>query len=286
MLTAREAAISAVISALGTVAVGMAGTLTLTSDRNELHEILRARLNPRTSVVASDAYTSLLGALDGEPGAMVAAGTGVIGFGTDFTSTWRRVDGWGHILGDEGGGTWIGTQGLRAAFAAHDGRSGGSSMLLDLMRTRFGSPEELTTQTYTRNGRAGLIASFVPDVLQAAEAEDRPALSILQQVGQHLARTAAATVAAPVPGRLSRRDLLRCTPPCQLGKKPTPAKRTESENSARKRNLTRRRTAPRTAMHGSGWPPLAGQSLRESPRTFVIRANIHPRGSFDGPPRA
>ena len=47
----------------------------------------------------------------------------------------RRVDGWGPLLGDDGSGYDIGTRGLRAAFAAYDGR--GPETLLASLASGF-----------------------------------------------------------------------------------------------------------------------------------------------------
>jgi N-acetylglucosamine kinase-like BadF-type ATPase len=50
--------------------------------------------------------TSYLGAIGFEPGAVVAAGTGVIALAGDRDGNFARSDGWGYILGDDGGG-WL-----------------------------------------------------------------------------------------------------------------------------------------------------------------------------------
>jgi N-acetylglucosamine kinase-like BadF-type ATPase len=190
------------VAGLESVALGMTGLLSLAPTADTIHRLLDERLGARITVVASDAYTSLVGALDGHPGGIVAAGTGVIGFGTDNARVWRRVDGWGHLLGDEGGGSWIGAQGLRAAFAAYDGRSHSSPALLERLQLRFGGPEQLTADIYTRSDRAGMLASFVPDVVQVAGDGDPVAQAILDAAGSSLARTAVAAIASPVPPRI------------------------------------------------------------------------------------
>ena len=66
----------------------------------------------RRTVVVSDAVASLVGATGRiGPGAVVAAGTGAVAFGTDFDRQWRRVDGWGHVLGDAGSAAALGMAG-------------------------------------------------------------------------------------------------------------------------------------------------------------------------------
>ncbi|MET9624146.1 BadF/BadG/BcrA/BcrD ATPase family protein, partial [Streptomyces sp. NPDC006464] len=109
------------------VAVGAAGMATLGDElRAELPGALERALGVRTLVLAADAVTAYAGALGQRPGAVVAAGTGMIALGTDLVA-WRRADGWGHLLGDCGGGAWIGRAGLEAAMRAYDGRRGGSA---------------------------------------------------------------------------------------------------------------------------------------------------------------
>ncbi|MBT2382484.1 ATPase, partial [Streptomyces sp. ISL-11] len=108
------------------VCVGAAGMATLGAD---LHAVLpgalREALGTRRLALATDAVTAYVGALGQRPGAVVAAGTGMIALGTDLTpgGGWRRADGWGHLLGDCGSGAWIGRAGLEAAMRAHDGRA-------------------------------------------------------------------------------------------------------------------------------------------------------------------
>jgi N-acetylglucosamine kinase-like BadF-type ATPase len=114
--------------------------------------------------------------------------------GTDFDSVWHRVDGWGHLLGDDGSGVWIGMHGLRAALRAHDGRIDGSTTLEEMAVARFGSPEQIVSDVYTRADRAGLMATFAPDVFSAAKSGDSVATAIVERAGVHLADTAAAAV--------------------------------------------------------------------------------------------
>src|SRR3954447_25630847 len=92
-----------------------------------------------TVLVTNDAVTAHLGALAGEPGVVIVAGTGVIALAVGEDEV-ARADGWGTRLGDDGGGYWIGRAGLAAALRAHDGR-GGSPELLARAAARFGAPE-------------------------------------------------------------------------------------------------------------------------------------------------
>ncbi|CAM5611388.1 hypothetical protein GCM10010222_46450 [Streptomyces tanashiensis] len=181
-------------------AVGAAGMATLGDElRAELPGALAEAWGVRRLALAADAVTAYAGALGQRPGAVVAGGTGLIALGTDLTS-WRRADGWGHLLGDCGSGAWIGRAGLEAAMRAHDGRRGGSAALLGLAEKLFGPAAGLPGVLYPRTDRPAVLASFAPEVGRCA-AVDPVAAGILARAGAHIAE--AAEAACPVePGAL------------------------------------------------------------------------------------
>ncbi|MET7453090.1 BadF/BadG/BcrA/BcrD ATPase family protein [Streptomyces sp. NPDC005574] len=176
---------------LDTAVVGAAGTATLGDAlRAELPAALRRELGVGTVALAADAVTAYTGALGFRPGAVVAAGTGLIAVGTDL-ARWRRADGWGHLLGDCGGGAWIGRAGLEAALRAWDGRAGGSRGLLASAEEMFGPMPELPGKLYPRPDRPAVLASFAPRVAAGA-AEDPVAAGILRDAARHIAEAVAA----------------------------------------------------------------------------------------------
>ncbi|MEV4945672.1 BadF/BadG/BcrA/BcrD ATPase family protein [Streptomyces sp. NPDC053755] len=174
------------------VAIGAAGMATLGDDvRAVLPGALEQALGVRRLALAADAVTAYAGALGQRPGAVVAGGTGAIALGTDLT-TWRRADGWGHLLGDCGSGAWIGRAGLEAAMRAHDGRRGGSDALLARAEERFGPADGLPGALYPRTDRAAVLASFAPDVARCAAEGDPVAADVLARAAAHIAEAAAA----------------------------------------------------------------------------------------------
>ncbi|MEV0580317.1 MULTISPECIES: N-acetylglucosamine kinase [unclassified Streptomyces] len=176
---------------VATAAIGAAGMATLGDQlRAELPAALADALGVRTLALAADAVTAYAGAVGQRPGAVVAAGTGLIALGTDLTG-WRRADGWGHLLGDSGGGAWIGRAGLDAAMRAHDGRRGGSAALLARLEAVFGPAPELPGLLYPRTDRPAVLASFAPEVAACA-AHDPVADGILRDAAAHIAEAAAA----------------------------------------------------------------------------------------------
>lgn len=180
---------------LGAVAVGAAGLATLGDElRDELPAALERELGVRRLALAADAVTAYTGALGTRAGVVIAAGTGMIAIGTDLRS-WRRADGWGHLLGDCGGGAWIGRAGLEAALRAFDGRPGGSAALLARAEEKFGPMAELPGRLYPRTDRAAVLASFAPDVADL-RGSDPVSSRILRTAARHMAESAAAVCPA------------------------------------------------------------------------------------------
>ncbi|CAM5708947.1 hypothetical protein SVIOM342S_10028 [Streptomyces violaceorubidus] len=227
---ARALAAETGVTRLGTVVLGAAGLATLGDAlRAELPGALARELGVRTVALAADAVTAYVGALGPRAGTVVAAGTGLIAVGTDL-SRWRRADGWGHLLGDCGGGAWIGRAGLEAALRAHDGREGGSAPLLARAEERFGPAAGLPGQVYPRSDRPAALASFAPEVAACAAAGDPVAAEI--SAGRR-----------PAHCRLRRRGL--------SGRRRTPRR-------GHRRAAAARRSAPRAAGEGAGEAAAAG----------------------------
>lgn len=72
--------------------------------------------------VEGDALTTLLGAHAGEPGVIVALGTGSVGAVLDADGSTRQAGGFGFPAGDEASGAWLGLRALAHAQQALDGR--------------------------------------------------------------------------------------------------------------------------------------------------------------------
>ncbi|MFE6888292.1 N-acetylglucosamine kinase [Streptomyces sp. NPDC057694] len=178
------------------VAVGMSGLLSLTTEPVRLMTDLAHLFGTSRVVLASDVFTSYVGALGMRPGALVAAGTGAVALGTDFADCWRHRDGWGHLLGDEGSGAWIGAEGLRAALRAHDERPSGSTTLLRRAVDRYGPCARWPSQFYPHGDVAGRLAFFTTEVAAAALGGDPIAHDIWRRAAQHLADSVVAALPA------------------------------------------------------------------------------------------
>jgi N-acetylglucosamine kinase-like BadF-type ATPase len=156
------------VAAPDVVVWGMRGLLFL-ADRHEVLRLVRDALGAARTVVASDAVTNLIGAVGGlRPGAVVAAGTGAVAFGSDFAGHWNRVDGWGHVLGDWGSAARLGLEGLAAGLRHRDGLPGGSATLLTAGEERFGPVDGWPRLVMTSPDAPHLLASFAPVVTAAS----------------------------------------------------------------------------------------------------------------------
>jgi N-acetylglucosamine kinase-like BadF-type ATPase len=175
------------------VAVGCAGAADLGDQlRVDLPAALWKVCGPAVVVVSSDMLTAFLGALGGSAGVTLSVGTGAVALGGDLAGEWRRADGRGDLLGDLGGGAWLGRAGLVAALRAFDGRRGGSPALLGELLSAYGDPPALIRRLNGRDDRAAILAGFAPTVLAAARAGDEVARQIRAEAARHLADSAEA----------------------------------------------------------------------------------------------
>jgi glucosamine kinase len=145
--------------------------------------------------LASDAITAHAGALSLGWGVSVTAGTGVVGLAVPDEGTPRMISGHGYLLGDEGGGFWIGREGLRAVLRAIDGRDRPTA-LTELAARRFGGLDDLGERIHTTTRPVNRIAQFAPDVLAVADEGDPVAVAIADGAAVELATLVRAGIAS------------------------------------------------------------------------------------------
>lgn len=138
--------------------------------------------------IVSDGYAALLGAHGGGPGSLIVAGTGSIGMRLDDEDTCTQVGGWGFPIGDEGGGSRLGFEALRAALRAYDDEATDSRFLSDLRLRCGGGHNDILA--WLSRANATRFAALAPYVVQAGAAEDATALRLLKEAGEELARIA------------------------------------------------------------------------------------------------
>jgi N-acetylglucosamine kinase-like BadF-type ATPase len=146
-------------------------------------------------IVVNDALVALVaGAGDGE-GVVIVAGTGSIAYGRDGSGRAARAGGWGYLLGDEGGGFWIGRAALTAAVRQFDGR-GPITLLTPMILEHLGlsTPSDLIREIYYRDVHRHIVAGIARLVQQAMEEGDAIAAEILTRAGAELASAAGSVI--------------------------------------------------------------------------------------------
>jgi N-acetylglucosamine kinase-like BadF-type ATPase len=146
-------------------------------------------------IVVGDADIALYGVTEGEPGLILIAGTGSICCGISARGRMMCAGGWGPVAGDEGGGSWIAREGLRAIARSTDGR-GAATLLTEEACAYFhcSDANDLSTAIYSPTITNERLAGFARYVIEAAKAKDPVAREIVTQAGKELGLAAAAVI--------------------------------------------------------------------------------------------
>ena len=163
------------------ICLGIAGV-----DRDEeartVGAIMRRIGRKSRLVVVNDALIALVAGARDAPGIVLIAGTGSIAYGRNAGAEAARAGGWGHIIGDEGSGYWIGREALAAVMRAGDGR-GPSTRLTDDILAHFQVTDvsRLPRIVYDREVPRMSVAALGPIVQRASEQGDAVATGILER---------------------------------------------------------------------------------------------------------
>ena len=174
---------------LGAAVLAVAGT-----DTDAISEHVR-RARTESWIVVNDVVGAWAAATGAGPGVAAISGTGsnVFGVGPDWR-TWR-AGGWGHLLGDEGSGYWLGLQSIRAAMHDRDG-SGRETALSDAAIAFFHAPsvEALASRVYAEPLTKSQIAAFAIETAALARDGDRVARELYERAADDLAGQVAAVI--------------------------------------------------------------------------------------------
>jgi len=160
-------------------------------DRDDEAATVRALMrrichNTRVLVV-NDALIALVAGARDAPGIVIIAGTGSIVYGRNAAGESARAGGWGHMVGDEGSGYWIGREAVAAVMRAADGR-GPRTRLTDeiLAHFRVGDASRLPRIVYDREVPRMNVAALGPIIQGVAAAGDTVATRILERAAEEL----------------------------------------------------------------------------------------------------
>ncbi len=168
------------------ICLGIAGV-----DREDEATAVRAimrRIGYKSRVlVVNDALIGLVAGARDEPGIAINAGTGSIVYGRNAQFEAARAGGWGHMIGDEGSGYWIGRESLAAVMRAFDGR-GPQTQLAGEILAHFNVDDEsrLPRIVYDRELPRVSVAALGPIAQRAAAQGDAVALRILERAAEEL----------------------------------------------------------------------------------------------------
>jgi N-acetylglucosamine kinase-like BadF-type ATPase len=168
------------------------GCVALAGVKHPIHhdtmkEALDQALGIKNLQLVSDAEAALSGALDGQPGVVVIAGTGSIAVGIDSAGRVERSGGWGPAFSDEGSGFDIARRLLHAVVASFDGRQP-NTILTERVCRQLGisTAEDLPGVIYSSDSPQADISSLATLAVEAAGEGDAVARDILSDAGRDL----------------------------------------------------------------------------------------------------
>jgi glucosamine kinase len=147
--------------------------------------------NPGYAALAldNDGVTTLIGAHAGQPGVIVAIGTGSVGEALLPDGSQREVSGWGFPAGDEASGGWMGLRAMNHIQQVIDGRKPRSAFADALIDACGGNRDAI--QSWLGQATQTAYASLARYVVAHGETEP-VARAILEDAGLEVATMAAA----------------------------------------------------------------------------------------------
>ncbi|MEX1126570.1 MAG: BadF/BadG/BcrA/BcrD ATPase family protein [Acidimicrobiia bacterium] len=175
----------------------VAGLTTIPATEGERH-LLATRLAEVTGAsevwLGGDEVISHTGAFEGASGVVLSVGTGVACLALDAdTGAHRNFDGVGYLVGDEGGGFWLGRHGIRAALAAQEGR-GPHTTLAETVAAQLGPLDGVPIGLHSNPRAVDTIAQIAVVVLAEAATGDPVADAIVSDAATRLVTTVSAGV--------------------------------------------------------------------------------------------
>ena len=166
---------------LARVVIAVAGT-----DTEDITRHVRAERSDDW-IVVNDVVAAWALATGAKPGVGAVSGTGSNVFGVGSRGATWRAGGWGHLLGDDGSGYWLGVNSIRAAL--HDRDATGPATALSDAVTEFfgaGSVEAVAAMAYTKPLTKAQIASFASRAAAVADGGDAVARELFLRAGRDL----------------------------------------------------------------------------------------------------
>ena len=142
-----------------------------------LDTVAAPTLAPGRFRCGNDAVCGWAGALAGEEGINVVAGTGSMAYG-EHAGRAARAGGWGELFSDEGSGYWVAREGLQLFSRMSDGRAP-RGQLYERLRAHFRLASDLDLCAAIYGGGRGersdvaLLSGLIAETAQAGDAQAR-----------------------------------------------------------------------------------------------------------------
>lgn len=168
------------------ICLGMAGV-----DREDEARIVRGIMRrigfKSRTLVVNDALIALVAGGGDAPGVVIIAGTGAIVYGRNANGEAARAGGWGHMIGDEGSGYWIGREALAAVMRGADGRGPATQLTADILaHFEISDVSRLPRIVYDREQPRMAVSALGPLVQRVSEQGDAVATRILERAAEEL----------------------------------------------------------------------------------------------------
>lgn len=165
--------------------VGLTGAPETRDAQSELRNLFSSVLGKINLEIENDVYLGYRAAFGKDQGVFLYSGTGSIAVYRDSQGLLRKVGGWGYLLGDEGGGYWIGREAIRCAlFAIEDARN--SEIATAVFKVSGGDSWDAVKRFVYSSSREQ-IATLAQPTLALAESGNHEANEIVIQAASHLA---------------------------------------------------------------------------------------------------
>lgn len=174
--------------------IGTAGVDRL-SDKKIIEKIIKNLGFNGKIIVTNDGEIALFGGTCEDEGVIVISGTGSICYGRNKKGEIKRAGGWGHIIGDEGSGYYIGINAINYIAKAYDGineKTIMTDLILDYLKLQ--SPQDLIDYVYRSGAGKSEIAYLAILVDEAYKKGDFAAKKILLKAAFELFLCAKAVI--------------------------------------------------------------------------------------------
>lgn len=134
-------------------------------------------------LIDTDGFTTLMGAHAGQPGVIVAVGTGSVGMVLKPDGERISVSGWGFPAGDEASGAWLGLRAASLTQKALDGRRQHSPLSKAVQK--FCGEDQEEFMNWLGEAKQNAFAKLAPLVFQVADT-DPEARKLLMKAGEEI----------------------------------------------------------------------------------------------------